>query len=85
MHHANLAVKVHTGASRYVQHWVEERVSRSSPHTRGIVEFYFPSERDLVERYYASPAGKEAVMHDTGHFIEHRLPRAYAREAAILA
>ena len=85
MHHANLAVQVHTGATRYVQHWVEERLAQPSPATRGIVEFYFPNEQALVERYYASEAGKKAVMHDTGHFIEHRLPRAYAQEVAVFA
>ena len=83
-HHANLAVKVHTGARRYVRHWVEQRLSAGVDTVRGVVEFYFPTLDDLVERYYESPRAREAVIHDTGHFIEQRLPRAYTREASIM-
>jgi len=79
-HHARLALKVHVGMTRYVQHWVEERMSPDSPATRGISELYFPTREDLVQRYYESPRGRDEVVHDTGHFIERRLPRVYARE-----
>ena len=83
-HHAKLAVRVHTGAARYVRHWVDERLSPGLPPIRGVVEFYFPTAEDLVERYYQSPEGKQAIIHDTGHFIHERLPRAYARETAVM-
>ena len=78
-HHANLALKVHIGMTRYVQHWIEE-VLTSGPATRGISELYFPTRDELVQRYYESPRGRDEVVHDTAHFIERRLPRVYSRE-----
>lgn len=84
-HHANLALKVHVAATRYVRHWVEERLSPDTPPARGIVEFHFATREDMAERYYVSDAGREQIAHDTAHFIEKRLPRAYAREVATRA
>lgn len=81
-HHANLALKVHVAATRYVRHWVEERLGPDTPPARGIVEFHFATREDMAERYYVSEAGREQIVHDTGHFIEKRLPRAYVREVA---
>jgi hypothetical protein len=79
-HHGNLALKIHTGMSRYAQHWVEETLSAARLPTRGISELFFPSREDLVQRYYESQRGREQVLHDTGHFIEKRLPRVYSHE-----
>ncbi len=79
-HHARLALKVHVGMTRYVQHWIEERLSPGSPPVRGISELYFPTREDLVQRYYESPRGRDEIVHDTAHFIERRLPRVYSRE-----
>jgi hypothetical protein len=79
-HHAKLALKVHVGMTRYVQHWIEERLSPDSPPVRGISELYFPTREELVQRYYESPRGREEIVHDTAHFIERRLPRVYSRE-----
>jgi hypothetical protein len=79
-HHARLALKVHVGMTRYLQHWVEERLSPDAPATRGISELYFPTREELAQRYYESPRGRDEILHDTGHFIEQRLPRVYARE-----
>jgi hypothetical protein len=78
-HHAKLALKVHVGMTRYVQHWVEERLT-PGPSTRGISELYFPTRDDLVQRYYESSRGRDEVVHDTAHFIEQRLPRVYSHE-----
>lgn len=83
MHHAKLALKVHVGMSRYVQHWVEEQLTNHTPVIRGISELYFPTREELVLGYYESARGREEVVHDTAHFIERRLPRVYSRELVI--
>jgi hypothetical protein len=79
-HHAKLAVKVHVGMTRYVQHWIEERLTPQTPGARGISELFFSTREDLVQRYYESPRGREEILHDTAHFIQARLPRVYSRE-----
>jgi hypothetical protein len=79
-HHGSLARKVHVGVTRYVQHWVEEKLSPNSVPIRGISELYLPSWEALAQRYYDSPRGREEVTHDAGHFIADQLPRIYARE-----
>jgi len=79
-HHAKLAVKVHIGMTRYVQHWIEERLTPQTPAARGISELFFPTREDLVQRYYESPRGRDEIIHDTAHFIQKRLPRVYSRE-----
>jgi hypothetical protein len=84
-HHGNLALKIHVGMSHYVQHWVEERLSREQVPTRGISELFFPTRNDLVQRYYESERGRQQVLHDTGHFIQRRLPRVYSHEHVVKA
>jgi len=79
-HHGNLARKVHVGVTRYVQHWVEQKLSPNAFPIRGISELYVPSWETLATRYYDSPRGREEVTHDAGHFIADQLPRVYARE-----
>jgi len=83
-HHAKLALKVHVGMTRYVQHWVAGALSPGAPPTRGISELYFPTREELVERYYESPRGRDEIVHDTGHFIERRLPRVYSHEHVLM-
>jgi hypothetical protein len=82
-HHGRLALKIHVGMTRYVQLWVEETLSPAPLPTRGISELFFPTRDDLVERYYESPRGREQVLHDTGHFIQRRLPRVYSHEHVV--
>lgn len=84
-HHANLALKVHRAMYRYVQHWVEERLTPGLPPVRGISELCFPNREEVTHRYYESPRGKEEVIHDTAHFIQQRLPRVYANEHVVKA
>lgn len=79
-HHGDLALKIHIGMTHYVQHWVEAVLSPNTPRVRGISELFFPTRDDLVERYYESPRGRSQVLHDTGHFIQRRLPRVYSHE-----
>jgi hypothetical protein len=84
-HHGNLAVKIHVGMTRYSQLWVEETLSPAPLPARGISELFFPTHEDLAQRYYESPRGREQVLHDTGHFIQKRLPRVYSHEHVVKA
>lgn len=84
-HHGSLAVKIHVGMTRYSQLWVEETLSAAPLPTRGISELLFPTREDLVERYYELPRGREQVLHDTGHFIQKRLPCVYSHEHVVKA
>ena len=78
--HAPLAVEVHEGASRYVQWWVEEHLSRDAPKIGGIAELHFASECALAERFFDSPRGMKEIVQDTGHFIAGGPPRLFARD-----
>jgi len=76
--HAPLAVEVHVGASRYVQWWVDEHLSRDAPKIGGIAELHFATERALAERFFDSPRGMKEIVQDTGHFIAGGPPRLFA-------
>jgi hypothetical protein len=82
-HHANLAVRVHVGMSRYVQHWVDERLTPDAPAVGGFSELYFPSLEAMRDRYFDSVRGKEEIIHDIGHFIAAGTKRFYGREYQI--
>jgi hypothetical protein len=84
-HHGSLAKKVHVGVTRYVQHWVEERIGPNPHPVRGISDLYLPDWETMLQRYYDSPRGREEVSHDAGHFIESQLPRVYAQEHVLTA
>jgi hypothetical protein len=75
-----LAAKIHVGAARYRRYWVERPLSPESPPIRGIVSLHVASEEDLRERYFESPHGREEILQDIGHFIDHEFPRMFARE-----
>lgn len=79
-HHGKLALQVHVGMTHYLQHWIEEVLTSGTPRVRGISQLFFPSRDELVQRYYESPRGRAEILHDTGHFIERRLPRVYSHE-----
>jgi hypothetical protein len=78
--HAPLAVEVHVGASRYVQWWVDEHLSRDAPKIGGIAELHFATERALAEGFFDSPRGMKEIVQDTGHFIAGGPPRLFARD-----
>lgn len=80
--HAGLAERVHIGASRYVQNWVIEPLSADCPPTRGMPEMSFPSEGDLVDRFFDSDRGREEILQDTAHFVAAG-PRFYAIENVV--
>ena len=84
-HHAKLALKVHVGMYRYVQHWIEERIGPGAEAypVRGVSELCFPNREVTTKRYYESDRGREEILHDTGHFIQRRLPRVYGNEYVV--
>jgi hypothetical protein len=84
-HHGNLSRIVHVGVTRYIQYWVEERLSPTPLPIRGISELYLPTWEALAQRYYDSARGREEVTHDAGHFIANQLPRVYAREHVLIS
>lgn len=78
--HARLAVKVHIGAARYCQNWIEARLSDDGPAYRGMSELHFPSEQALIDGYFDSPRGGEEIAQDIAHFIVGRPPRIFTQE-----
>lgn len=82
-HHQKLAVKVHIGLARYVCDWVEEPLSPDAPTIQGVTELHFPSEEDMIERYFDSERGADEILHDIGHFISGGGNRLFAQEHVI--
>lgn len=70
--HVPLANRIHVGVTRYVRNWVEGTVgddARSAPPYRGIASQHYPSERDLRERSFDSPASVQVIVDDVADFI----------------
>lgn len=82
--HATLARRVHAVATRYVQNWIDEVLTAKTPVARGVPDLHFASEQDMLEKFFDSPAGRDAVLQDTAHFIQDG-PRLYTREFVIRA
>lgn len=80
-HHAGLALRVHAGMARYVRDWVVSLAPRALPVPRfhGIAELHFPSVEAMQARWFDSEAGRAAIIHDVGHFLE-RATRLYTTE-----
>lgn len=82
--HADLALRVHVGATSYEQHLVENTlVPGVAPPYGGFSEFHFPSERAPFEGYFDSDRGRTEIRHDIRHFIKGVPPRLFAREIRI--
>lgn len=77
--HAELAERVHVGASRYVQNWITRRLSPDAPDARGMPEMSFPTHSDLIDRFFDSSRGRDEILQDTAHFVAHG-PRFYCVE-----
>lgn len=80
-HHARLALQVHVGMARYVRDWVEQSAPEALPVPRfqGIAELHFPSVEAMTTRWFDSEAGRAAIVHDVGHFLQ-RATRLYTTE-----
>jgi hypothetical protein len=79
-HHAGLALRVHVGMARYVRDWVVG----SAPGFHGIAELHFPSNEAMTTRWFDSDAGRDAIIHDVGHFLA-RATRLYTTEHVLRA
>jgi hypothetical protein len=82
-HHAGLALRVHVGMARYVRDWVTPEASEAVPF-HGIAELHFPSVEAMTTRWFDSEAGRAAIIHDVGHFLE-RATRLYTTEHVLKA
>jgi hypothetical protein len=49
------------------------------PRFQGIAELHFPSAQAMHEQWFDSEAGRQAILHDVGHFLS-RATRLYATE-----
>lgn len=78
--HGRLAVKVHVGAARYCQNWIEDALSDDGPGYRGMSELHFPSLQALNDGYFDSPRGRDEIAQDIAHFIVGRPPRIFTQE-----
>ena len=82
-HHAGLALRVHVGMARYVRDWVTAGFD-AVPAFHGIAELHFPSVEAMMTRWFDSEAGRAAIIHDVGHFLE-RATRLYTTEHVLKA
>jgi hypothetical protein len=78
--HANLAVDVHVGASRYVQWWVDEQLTDDAPRIGGVAELHFADEKALEQRFFDSPRGVKEIVQDLAHFVDGGPPRLFASD-----
>lgn len=85
-HHAPLALRVHVGMGRYVRDWVEAIAPDDLPVPRfgGVAELHFPSAEVMAAQWFDSEAGRQAIIHDVGHFLE-RATRLYTTEHVLKA
>ena len=69
--HVPLANRVHVGVTRYVRNWVEAVVGDAAgvPPYQGIASQHYPSERDLHERSFDTPASVRVIHDDVAEFI----------------
>ncbi len=66
--HAELVPSVHASAWRYCQNLIEEATD-GHPY-QAVSELWWPTEEDLLERFYASDEARHLVAEDTQGFIE---------------
>lgn len=78
-HHVPLALRVHAGAARYVRSWVDAVLTPGSPPFQGMTELYFPTDRDMRERWFPTPDLRAQIVQDIGHFL-HSGVRLYTSE-----
>ncbi|WP_203074851.1 EthD domain-containing protein [Falsiroseomonas ponticola] len=85
-HHASLALRVHIGMGRYVRDWVEAIGPEALPVPRfgGVAELHFPSAEVMAAQWFDSEAGRQAIIHDVGHFLA-RATRLYTTEHVLKA
>lgn len=66
--HAPLALRTHTGFSRYVRNVVEEPLTAGAPDYHGIGELQFLTMDDAVNRFFPTPAAARIIEFDTARW-----------------
>lgn len=67
--HAPLALRTHTGFSRYVRNVVEEALTPGAPAYKGMAELVFLTMEDAVHRFFPTPAAAEIIQFDTSRWM----------------
>jgi EthD domain len=67
--HGPLALRTHTGFSKYVRNVVEESLTPGAPDYRGIGELQFLTTDDAVHRFFPSPAAARIIEFDTARWM----------------
>jgi hypothetical protein len=67
--HGPLALRTHTGFSKYVRNVVEESLTPGAPDYRGIAELVFLTMDDAVHRFFPSPAAARIIEFDTARWM----------------
>ncbi len=70
--HVPLATRIHVGCTRYVRNWIEApapNTDSTTPPYQGIAMLHFPTEQDLRERSFDTPASVQVIEDDTTEFI----------------
>ncbi len=67
--HGPLALRTHTGFSKYVRNVVEESLTPGAPDYRGIGELLFLTVEDAVHRFFPSPAAARIIEFDTARWM----------------
>jgi uncharacterized protein (TIGR02118 family) len=68
--HGPLACRVHIGMTRYVQNVVEQTLTPGSSPYNGLAILYFPTQQDLEQRLYDTPANAEVIGADVASFVD---------------
>ncbi|HKD69582.1 MAG TPA: EthD domain-containing protein [Candidatus Binataceae bacterium] len=67
--HGPLALRIHTGFSKYVRNVVEQSLTPGAPNYRGIGELQFLTIDDAVHRFFPSPAAARIIEFDTARWM----------------
>src|SRR5579883_1654522 len=67
--HGPLALRTHTGFSRYIRNVVEESLTPGAPAYRGIGELLFLTIDDAAHRFFPSPAAARIIEFDTARWM----------------
>lgn len=68
--HASLALAHHAGLCGYEQLAVRQRLTASATPIDGVALLHFPDVASYRDRFYDSPAGRDAIRADTARFLD---------------
>jgi EthD domain len=67
--HGTIALRTHTGMSKYVRNLVEEVVTDGAPYYPGIGELHFNSDDDMRYGLFPTPHSLEVISFDTKRWL----------------